>query len=462
MALQAAATAVTAVLLTMLIQVSETTETCFCELRNLGNTFPDEKLQNVKSGATSCTQKITSEQISEIDVLLDQLHYRLLQLEGDIRVLEIEDDGDLFGAISLRIIEIELAEIMDLFVKLNTTNTVQQRLSANTAAQLVNLKSEMELLEKFDRTKVVLEKEKNKRLKRDLKDCEAKSEVTIAPPTITVPGNCPYGHLLNVTGPTSYITTQYGTSYPYGAWGRDPKPALGKEDWYFLVALTSSSVYANYVREYSSYSALILGVSAGDVTIASSNPTTNTVQGPNAVLYGDALYYNCYNSPSVCRFNMSARTVSTVALPAAAYNNKFSFCHLEACYIYTDIDMATDESGVWAVYSTPQNFGNVVLSKVEVDGGLTLGRTWNTSLHKRTATNTFMACGVLYGTRYVDKQNEEVFYSFDTVTGQERFDLGLRIKKTSTNVQSLNYNPRDRMLYMYSDSYVLAYQVTFD
>ncbi|KPP65383.1 olfactomedin-4-like [Scleropages formosus] len=461
MMLQAAATAIIAVVLTFLIQGSKTSATCFCELRNLGNMFPDKRLQDVKTLATRCTQEITSEQISEIDVLLDQLHYRLLQLEGDITRLEKEDDGDLFGAVSLRIIEIELAEITDLFVKLNATNNAQQRISANTGAQLMNLRSEVQGLKKFDQTKVIMEKEKNKRLTRDLKECEAKAKVTLAPPTIPAPGNCPYGHLLNVMGPSSYITTQYGTSYPYGAWGRDPKPALGKEDWYWLVALTSSNIYANYVRQYSSYSALILGVSAGDVSIASGNPTTNTVQGPNAVLYGNALYYNCYNSPSVCRFDMTSRSISSVALPTTGYNNKFPFCHLDACYGYTDIDVATDESGVWAVYTTPQNFGNVVLSKVEVGSDITLSRTWNTSLNKRTATNTFMACGVLYGTRYIDKQNEEVFYSFDTATGQERFDLNLLFKKTSTNIQSLNYNPRDRMLYVYSDSYVLTYQVTF-
>lgn len=53
----------------------------------------------------------------------------------------------------------------------------------------------------------------------------------------------------------------------------------------------------------------------GTVQIHAANPTTNTVQGPNVVLYGDALYYNCYNQDAVCRFNLSTKTVSTLQLP---------------------------------------------------------------------------------------------------------------------------------------------------
>ncbi|KAG9352622.1 hypothetical protein JZ751_021036 [Albula glossodonta] len=392
----------------------------------------------------------------------------LAQLELDVLKLEEEDDSngsaqqaDLYMAVSLRIIEIELAEIQDLIIKLNTTNTNHQGLSKDFTTKLQNMKTEMEALEKFDRTGVVEKEKVNKQLQKELVQCQADLQVTPAPSIEHVPGNCSHGHLLNVTGPNTYAATEYGTSYPFGAWGHDPKPAAGKENWYWLVVLTSSNVYSNFIRWYSSHSTLVVGSNAGDVIIASGNPTTNTVQGPNVVMYGDALYYGCYNSPNLCRFNMTARTITTVALPNVGYNNKFPFCHLGACYTYTDIDVATDESGVWVVYATAENFGNVVLSKVE--SGITplLGRTWNTSLHKRTVTNTFVACGVLYATRFLDKDTEEIFYSLDTVTGQERYDLNLRFRKMSTNIHSLNYNPNDRQLYMYSDAYVLTYQLVF-
>ncbi|MBN3298199.1 OLFM4 protein, partial [Amia calva] len=257
------------------------------------------------------------------------------------------------------------------------------------------------------------------------------------------------------------MTTVYGTSYPYGSWGMDPKPAPGKEGWYWLVALTNSNIYANYIRTYSSQSALIASQSAGDVIITSSNPTTNSLIGPGSVMYDNALYYNCYNYPKVCRFDMTTKSIHSVELPGAGYNNKFPYCHLTSCYTYTDIDLLTDESGLWVVYASEANFGNVVLSRLNASITLNILQTWNTSLFKKAISNTFMACGVLYATRYVDKDIEEIFYALDTTTGMERGNLSIRFRKVSGIVQYLNYNPRDHLLYVYNDAYILTYQAVF-
>uniref|UniRef100_A0A3P9CEZ7 Olfactomedin-like domain-containing protein n=1 Tax=Maylandia zebra TaxID=106582 RepID=A0A3P9CEZ7_9CICH len=264
-------------------------------------------------------------------------------------------------------------------------------------------------------------------------------------------GTCQRSRLLNVTGPRVYTAGEYPGSHAYGAWGRDPRPEEGKESWYWLVMMTSSNRYSNYVRFYSSLSSLIIGVS--NVQIHSSNPTTNTIQGPNNVLYGGALYYNCYNQDYVCRFNLTTKSVTTLQLP------KGNFCHLEECYPYTDLDLATDESGVWVVYTTTQDFGNLVLSKLEEGETPVLGKTWRTSVYKQSVTNTFIACGVLYATRYINREVEEIFYSFNTVTGQEKFNIGIFMNKMSPNIQSLNYSPVDQMLHAYCDSNMVSYKV---
>uniref|UniRef100_A0A3P9CFW1 Olfactomedin-like domain-containing protein n=1 Tax=Maylandia zebra TaxID=106582 RepID=A0A3P9CFW1_9CICH len=268
--------------------------------------------------------------------------------------------------------------------------------------------------------------------------------------TLLPSGTCPRSRLLNVTGPRVYTAGEYPGSYAYGAWGRDPRPEEGKESWYWLVMLTSSNIYAHYVRLYSSLSSLIIGVS--NVQIHSSNPTTNTIQGPNNVLYGGALYYNCYNQDYVCRFNLTTKSVTTLQLPKETFTE---------CYPYTDLDLATDESGIWVVYTTTQDFGNLVLSKLEEGETPVLGKTWRTSIYKRAVTNTFMACGVLYATRYINKEVEEIFYSFNTVTGQEKFNIGIFMNKMSTNIQSLNYSPVDQMLHAYCDSNMVSYKVLF-
>ena len=143
-------------------------------------------------------------------------------------------------------------------------------------------------------------------------------------------------------------------------------------------------------------------------------------------------------------------------------NTKGNFCHLEACYPYTDLDLATDETGVWVVYTTTEDRGNLVLSRVEQeDEQPILGQTWHTSVYKQSATNSFVASGVLYATRYVSPDTEEIFYSLDTVTGVERFDVGIRFTKMAGHIYSLNYSPVDQMLHVYGEAFMSSYKVVF-
>uniref|UniRef100_A0A3Q1AQC2 Olfactomedin-like domain-containing protein n=1 Tax=Amphiprion ocellaris TaxID=80972 RepID=A0A3Q1AQC2_AMPOC len=402
-------------------------------------------------------------QTTELQGLMLGLDRRLVQLQEDVSVLEKEDDGDLYGVLSLNVIHNEMTEIRLLLDKLNTTTEEQHKQTAATTHRMEQVRAEMEQLETFDTQQVVKRQEANQRLRRDLDKC--RNGLHAGPPPTEPPnGSCPYGEFLNISEPRVYTAGEYPGSYKYGAWGRDPKPEPGKESWHWLVLMTSSNRYSNYVRQYHSLSSLIVGQSVpGNVLISSSNPTTNTIQGPNVVLYGGSLYYNCYNQHAVCRFNLTSKTVTNVDLPQGTrYNSKGNFCHLDECYPYTDLDLATDESGVWVVYTTTQDFGNLVLSKVEEGEPPKLNQTWHTSVFKQGVTNTFVACGVLYATRYVSKDVEEIFYSFDTTTGKERFDVGIFMNKMSTNIQALNYSPVDQMLYAYCDSNMVSYEAMFE
>ncbi|XP_063072697.1 olfactomedin-4-like [Engraulis encrasicolus] len=436
---------------------------CACELTNVEKPFPKDKLLSIETSAAECNKNIQLAKVSEEASLRLGLHKRLLQLQDEVSVLEQEDDGGLYGAVSLRIIELELAQLLQLINKLNETNIMQENLGRNITVNVLHLRKELKQLEKFDHMQIIQKLEENKGLQRSLAQCQEELQATPPPPT-PPPGSCPHGRLVQVDGPkSSSITEHDGYHYHYGSWGQDPKPSHGKEGWYWLVALTKSDTHANYVRLYTSLNALMVGKGHTDVSIDYYNPNTHTIQGPNVVMYGDALYYGCYNTPSVCRFNMTSRKVTTAALPPkSGVNNKFPFCHLGYCYVYTDLDLMTDDSGVWLAYTSAENYGNVMLCQVESGHVPKLGRTLKTSLYKRSATNTFMACGVLYATRYVDKETEEVFYSFDTRTGVERYDLDIRFKKIKANVESLNYNPSDLKLYAYSDSHVVQYDAIFE
>uniref|UniRef100_A0A8C1VEN3 Olfactomedin-like domain-containing protein n=1 Tax=Cyprinus carpio TaxID=7962 RepID=A0A8C1VEN3_CYPCA len=346
--------------------------------------------------------------------------------------------------------------------KLNNVEFTATQCTWNiTSEKLQDMENTMTELEKFDHMQVMVKQRENQRIKRDLEHCKAELNSTSPAPTLS-PGHCGLGSMVNVSGPKTYSLTVYGTSYSFGAWGRDANPAPGDENKYWLVVLSSSNAFGNFIRQYSSLSTIILGIGPTDTYISSSNPTTNTIQGPNMVMYSNALYYNCYNTYSVCRFNMTTRSVSTVALPSdTGYNNKFPFGHLATSYSYTDMDFATDESGVYVIYTTTSNYGNVIISKVETSNPPVFNQTWFTSLHKKTVTNTFMVCGVLYATRYVDKEIEEIFYTYDTKTNEERYDLRIHIKKLQTNIKYINYDPRDNLLYVFSDAYIATYEISF-
>ncbi|XP_019216389.1 olfactomedin-4 [Oreochromis niloticus] len=436
---------------------------CTCELNNSERIFPHEKLRKVESSTSDCKSNIIPQKSVELKSLLQGLEQRLTQLSKDVLILEKEDDRGLYGVLSLYLIENEMNEIKQLIDKLNSTTQEHQILAASATHQLEIMKTEMKVLEKFDTMQVIKGRQTIEVLRADLDSCKKEVKALTQLPQLPQ-GTCPRSRLVSVTGPVFYTEGEYPGLYSYGSWGCDPKPEKGKENWYWLVMMTSNNRYSNYIRFYSSLNSLIRGVSTpGNVYIHTSNPTTNTIQGPNNVLYGGALYYNCYNRDAVCRFNLTTKHVTTLELhQGTRYNSKANFCHLEECYPYTDLDLATDESGVWVVFTTSLDFGNMILSKVEEGEPPALGKTWQTSVYKQAVTNTFMACGVLYATRYVNQELEEIFYSFNTVTGKERFNLGIFISKISPNIQALNYSPVDQTLHVYSDSNMVSYKVIFE
>ncbi|XP_019733701.1 olfactomedin-4-like [Hippocampus comes] len=440
---------------------------CVCQLTNKEKTFPHETLNSVNDDARKCSHTVTAQKALELESLLLGLKLRLPQLLKDLSVLEKEDDGELYGAVSLQVIENELIEIRNMLDRLNATTQEYEQLTTDSGRQLMHLRTQLRELEKYDTLQVEKKRKDNQRLKRALDECRNENEHGQGPthqPDTQTSDICPQGKFVNITGPRFYSKGETTINHKYGGWGRDPKPEKDKKNWYWRVILNVNNIFANHITFYSSLSSLTVGMKTPDnFLIHPANPTTNTVQGPNVVLYGDALYYNCYNSDRLCRFNLASKTVSTLQLPKGTrHNSKGNFCQINECYPYTDMDLATDESGVWLIYSMDQHFGNLMLSKVEEGDTPTINQTWHTSVYKQAVTNTFMACGTLYATRYVNKDREEIFYSFDTATGVEKFNLGIFIHKMCPSIYFLNYSPVDRMLYVYCDAYMVSYKLLFE
>ncbi|CAB1435093.1 unnamed protein product [Pleuronectes platessa] len=151
-------------------------------------------------------------------------------------------------------------DIKQIIDKLNSTTTEDQHLTIDTTKQLEDVKAEMQELKKYDTMQVVMTQEANQRLKRDLEQCRNELHPIIQP-TQPQHGNCPHGQFVNITGPRVNTAGEFPGTYKYGAWGRDPQPEVGKENWHWLVMMIASNRFSNYVRLYSSLSSLIVGVS---------------------------------------------------------------------------------------------------------------------------------------------------------------------------------------------------------
>ncbi|KAM9470824.1 olfactomedin-like [Clarias gariepinus] len=269
--------------------------------------------------------------------------------------------------------------------------------------------------------------------------------------------SCSQHVLKNISAPVVTKLNPYSTSYVSGAWGHD----TGTESdlTYWIQSLASSNMLGITVRFYKTYEDFMSGKNYKDETLVSSYSNSYAIQGPGTIVYNGVVYYECYYKPDLCAYEVKTKQFRRLTLPDAGFNNKFPYCYY-SCLDYTDISLSADDKGLWAIYATEANYGNIVVSRVDPEG-FNITHTWKTRLFKRSVTNTFIVCGVLYATRFINTYKEEVFYAFDLTTGLEDNTLAIPMDKVAAGVASLHYNPKDMMLYMYNGGYMLSYQAYF-
>uniref|UniRef100_A0A673IM49 Adhesion G protein-coupled receptor L3 n=1 Tax=Sinocyclocheilus rhinocerous TaxID=307959 RepID=A0A673IM49_9TELE len=164
-------------------------------------------------------------------------------------------------------------------------------------------------------------------------------------------------------------------------------------------------------------------------------PTTtyklpHRVDGTGFVVYDGALFFNKERTRNIVKFDLRTRIKSGEAIIASANY------HDTSPYRWggkSDIDLSVDENGLWVIYATEQNNGQIVISQLN-PYTLRVEGTWDTAYDKRSASNAFMICGILY-----------VIHS-------------LLLKSTATNNI---YNPRDNLLYVWNNYHVVKYTLDF-
>ncbi|XP_039902937.1 olfactomedin-like [Simochromis diagramma] len=436
-------------------------DSCVCEVNSTVWSFPVVKYETVLQQVHTCEGSLNSlaEQVNTSSQRLPQIQAQVTSLTARLGPYKYLHHQGLYSALSLRLLGQQLSQLeTDVGVVHSQLNNAQTK---KLSKEVVQLRTHVARLETADIINIKAVKEKLRYLKNNVESCKS-----IPKDFRGQDRYCLKGLITSISDPVTTKLSPYGKSYISGSWGKQAQMENEDQKYsYWVQPLANSHIWGTTLRVYQNYEDFMASTNHKDFTFASSYSHRNAIEGPSAVLYGEALYYNCYRSADVCRYDLETHKVKRVTLPGTGvgFNNKFPYCYYD-CRLNSDIDVEADETGLWALYATLGNHGNLVISRLVWDGEtktLNVTQTWETRLFKKAVSNAFMVCGVMYATRYVNEYQEEVFYAFDTATGKEDNSLAIPLEKVAKGVASLSYNPTNKQIYMYNDGYLLAYQAYF-
>lgn len=176
--------------------------------------------------------------------------------------------------------------------------------------------------------------------------------------------------------------------------------------------------------------------------------------GTNHVVYNGSLYFNKYQSNIIIKYSFDmGRVLAQRSLEYAGFHNVYPYTWGG----FSDIDLMADEIGLWAVYATNQNAGNIVISQLNQDT-LEVMKSWNTGYPKRSAGESFMICGTLYVTNS-HLTGAKVYYSYSTKTSTYEY-TDIPFHNQYFHISMLDYNARDRALYAWNNGHQVLFNVT--
>ncbi|XP_072555717.1 adhesion G protein-coupled receptor L2 isoform X5 [Paramormyrops kingsleyae] len=253
---------------------------------------------------------------------------------------------------------------------------------------------------------------------------------------------------LKAVGDASFL---YEAEQQAGAWCKDPLQAGDK-----IYFMPWTPYRTDTLIEYSS----LEDFQNTRQTITYKLP--HRVDGTGFVVYDGAVFFNKERTRNIVKFDLRTRIKSGEAI----INN--ANYHDTSPYKWggkTDIDLAVDENGLWVIYATEQNNGMIVISQLN-PYTLRFEATWETVYDKRSASNAFMICGVLYVVRSTYEENESeisrsvIDYIYNTKQNRGEF-VDIQFPNQYQYIAAVEYNPRDNQLYVWNNFYILRYNLEF-
>lgn len=248
------------------------------------------------------------------------------------------------------------------------------------------------------------------------------------------------GKLTGISDPVTMKTS----GSRFGSWMTDPLAPPGDTRVWYMDGYHNN----RFVREYPSL---------GDF-MSSENFTSHRLphpwSGTGQVVYNGSLFFNKYQSHTIIKFDLRQGVISrSRQLDFAGYNNMYHY----SWGGHSDIDLMVDEGGLWAVYATNQNAGNIIISQLDAET-LNILRSWVTDHPKRSAGESFMICGTLYVTNGYSG-GTKVYYAYNTNSSSYEY-MDIPLVNKYSHLSMLDYNPRDRALYGWNNGHQVLYNVT--
>lgn len=178
------------------------------------------------------------------------------------------------------------------------------------------------------------------------------------------------------------------------------------------------------------------------------------VESTGATLYRGSLYYQRRRSRTLLRYDLASESIAARRdLPHAGFHGQFPY----SWGGYTDIDLAVDERGLWAVYSTSKAKGAIVISQLDPHS-LEVKKSWETNIRKNSVANSFMICGKLYTVASYTAPNTTVNYMYDTETSLGKA-IAIPFRNKFRYNSMIDYNPAQRKLLSWDNFHIVSYNL---
>ncbi|XP_034015235.1 olfactomedin-4-like isoform X1 [Thalassophryne amazonica] len=418
---------------------------CVCHVSVPDTTFPADRVQNM--------QQVTKDLILEVKIQVNKMVsyeskmeiYLEQLMDLTVRVAMLASSPDKYIKLDFELLKTELKEFEALVSQLKGSINASSPMFDSLHAEIRNMTNIVNQLETYDKSNLEVIRIEFGKLQKKLEQCQKDQEFTT--PDI---GNCNNTGIGTISKPmVAQLNAHLNPSYQYGGWGKDSKPVRGYESMYWYGAYTGAAVYDFYL--YSNYDKLILRSSFKSYHLQSGWEGN----GNNYIVHGNTIYYP-HNTPvgTMVKLNLTSSKYEYRVIPGVS--QRFSYTYSPD----QNLDFAADEKGLWVMYATEESKGKIVLAKID-EKSFGIEKQWNTGVFMQLAGNAFMACGVMYATRSVDLNTEEIYYSFNTNTGEEK-QHNIQFQKFQEKYTNLDYNPTDQKLYMYNTGYYVSYNTKFN